>query len=334
MLVFILLLAMGLLLLIGGADFLIRGAAAVASALGLSSLAIGMTIVAFGTSMPEMVINTLAAAKGETGLAFGNIVGSCAINIGFVLALTALVRPLRVERSLVSREIPMMILAAIALVVLSADRVLNGTPADVLHRSDGLMLLLLFCVFLYYTTMGVLARRVADPFLKEVAKAVVSSEDIMPARRPLRATDFMWLLGGLGGVAIGGRMVVTGAVGVATSLDVPQVVIGFTLVSFGTTLPEVTTCLLAARRGQPEIALGNIVGSNIFNILFIGGLVASIRSVAIPVGGLRDVLVMSTLCVILLPVALRGPRMITRAEGAVLLSLYLVYLSYRWFTVH
>jgi cation:H+ antiporter len=327
------LLVAGLVLLIGGADFLIRGAAGIALGLGLPSVVIGMTIVAFGTSTPEVVINTMAAVRGDTGLAFGNIVGSSAINLGFVLAVTAIVKPLTVARSIVSREIPMMILAATTLLVLSVDAALNGAPGNVLTRGDGLVLLLIFCVFLYNSVMGVRAKPLDDRFVAGIHEAIVSSDHLMPTRTQLRGRDFGLALTGLLGVAIGGRLVVTGAVGIATALGVPQVVIGLTLVSFGTTLPELTTCLMAARRGQPDIALGNIVGSNIFNILFIGGLVAGIRPVPVPPGGLLDLLFMAGLCVLLFPVALRGPRRITRGEGMMLLVLYLAYFTYRCVTI-
>jgi cation:H+ antiporter len=329
----VLFLVVGLVLLIGGADFLIRGAAGIALGLGLPSVMIGMTIVAFGTSTPEVVINTMTAVRGDTALAFGNIVGSCAMNMGFVLAVTAIVKPLTVARSIVSREIPMMILAATTLLVLSADAALNGAPGNVLSRSDGLVLLLIFCVFLYNSVRGVRAKPAEDRFVAGVHEAVVASEHLMPVRTQLHRRDFCLALAGLAGVGVGGRMVVTGAVGMATALGVPQVVIGLTLVSFGTTLPELTTCLMAARRGQPDIALGNVVGSNIFNILFIGGLVATIRPVPVPAGGLTDLLFMAGLCVLLFPVALRGPRKITRGEGTMLLVLYLAYFTYRWLMI-
>lgn len=330
LLVSFVLLVLGLALLVGGADLLIRGAAAIASAFGLPSVVIGMTIVAFGTSTPEVVINATAALQGETGLAFGNVVGSCSINIGFVLALTALVRPLAVARSIVSREIPMLLLAAAAMAVMSADVALDRAPENLLNRGDGLMLLLLFGVFLYYTIVEVGWNHGHDRFVAEATDRATAYEAEPAPARPHWGRDVALTLGGLLGVAVGGRLTVKGAVAIAGSLGVPEVVIGLTLVSFGTTLPELTTCLLAARRGQPDIALGNIVGSNILNILFIGGLVAIIRPVPLPAGGLVDLLVMVGLCVVLLPMALRGPRRITRGEGATLLALYLAYFIFRW----
>jgi cation:H+ antiporter len=317
------LLIVGLALLIGGADLLVRGVSALAAALGVPALVVGMTVVAFGTSTPEIVINVMSAASGETSLAFGNVVGACAVNVGFVLALTAMIRPLTVEPSIIVREIPMMMLAATSMLVMAADVFLGGGADDVLDRTNGLMLLLLFCVFLYYTVMALRNRRAADAFVEEV------QENVKRARPRLRWLDAALTLGGLVGVAVGGRMGVAGAVGIAEALGVPSVIIGLTIVSLGTTSPELATCIQAARRGHSDIALGNVVGSNIFNLLFIGGLVATIRPVPVPVGGLYDLLFVTVLCVITLPIALRGQMRVTRGEGAFLGILYAAYLAAR-----
>jgi cation:H+ antiporter len=325
------LLVLGLALLLAAADLLVRGVCALAAALGVPPLVIAMTIVAFGTSTPEVVVNVISAAHGEGGLAFGNIVGACAVNVGFVLALTALIRPLTVETTIISREIPMMLLAAAGFVVVSEDTFLNRSPVSVLDRSDGLILLLLFCVFLYYTIMQLAAQR-PDAFVAEVSQKMTEAQKLLPMPRPrptLRWRDAALTLGGLVGVAVGGRLAVTGAVGVARGLGVPEVIIGLTLVSFGTTLPELATCIQAARRGQADIVLGNVVGSNIYNLLFIGGLVATISPAVVPDGGLIDVLFMGVLCALLLPIAIRGPRQITRGEGALLLLSYIGYMLYR-----
>lgn len=317
----------GLVLLVGGADVLIRGVSALAEAVGVPPLVIGLTVVAFGTSTPELVLNAVAAAHGETDLAFGNLVGSCTINIGWVLALTALVRPLSVEPSIITREIPMMLLGTAAVVVLACDHAFDGAATGQLSRGDGLMLLLLFCVFLYYTVRGVLAltrqERREDPFVEEVAETMARKK-----RRPPWALAVMTGLG-LAGVAGGGRLAVFGAVSVATAVGISEAVIGLTIVSFGTTLPELVTGVVAARRGQSDVAIGNVVGSNIFNLLFVGGVVSTIRPVPVPKGGVSDLLFMAALSALLLPVAIRGPRKVTRAEGGVLLAGYLGYMAWR-----
>lgn len=333
------LLAVGLVLLVGGADLMVRGVSALARAAGVPPLVVGLTVVAFGTSLPEVVINSLSAVHGETSLAFGNIVGSCAINIGFVLAVTALIRPLNVEASIILREIPMMLLAVAAMLVLSIDVYINHAPENVLVRGDGLILLLLFGVFLYYIIKDALTRRHepelrADPLVTEVADNIEAGKGLGSAAGKERtvAASIGMTVGGMIGLAVGGKLSVDSAVHIAEALAVPKVIIGLTLVSFGTTLPELATSIIAARRGQGDLAIGNIVGSNIFNLLFIGGLVSTIRPIPVPLGGNIDLLFMSAECAVLLPVAMRGPRKITRGEGGFLLTAYLIYVVWRSFT--
>jgi cation:H+ antiporter len=330
------LLILGLALLIFGAYLLVRGVSALARAAGVPPLVIGLTLVAFGTSLPEVVINNLSARQGHTELAFGNIVGSCTINIAFVLGVTALIRPLRVETSIIVREIPMMWLAVAALLVLSNDKLINRAASDVLVRSDGLILLLLFCVFLYYVIKDALTRRDEprlqhDPLVEEISQNIETGTGLgaTAGRTEPIGLSIAMTVGGLVGVAIGGRVTVASAVAIAHKLGISEVVIGLTLVSLGTTLPELATSIMAARRGQADIAIGNVVGSNIFNMLFIGGLVATICPIPVPDGGRMDLLYLAGLCAILLPVALRGPRMITRAEGGFLLAAYLTYALWR-----
>lgn len=322
----LLILIVGLVLLIGGAKLLVDGVSSLAVAAGVSPVVVGLTVVAFGTSTPEVVINGISAWKGETALAFGNVVGSCAINIGFVLALTALVRPLSVEKSLVTREIPLLLLAVAALAVLSGDRFLNRAESDVLVRGDGLILLLIFGVFLYSTVRQAIDVKPRDPFIADVRAEV--SEMPAPVERRI-GRDAALTLAGLAGVALGGRLAVLGAVRIAESLGVPEVVVGLTIVSFGTTLPELATCITAARRGHSDLAIGNIVGSNLYNTLFIGGMVAAINPVAIPEGGWLDLAVAATLSLLLVPVAIGRNFRITRGEGALLLAVYLGYLTLR-----
>ena len=224
-----------------------------------------------------------------------------------------------------------MLLAAAAVVAMTADRWLGDAGpagADRLGRGDGVVLLLLFGVFVYYTVRDVLGvprdRRLADPFVGEVAAGTADLTKPRPTWVYLAMTAV-----GLAGVAGGGRLTVLGAVEVAGRLGVPEAVVGLTVVSFGTTLPELTTGLLAARRGEGDIAVGNVVGSNIFNLLFVGGLASVIRPVPVPAGGHADLVVMAGLSLLLLPIAIRGPRRVTRAEGAFLLVAYLSYAAYR-----
>jgi cation:H+ antiporter len=327
MLIFSLILVAGLVLLVGGANVMIRGATALATAFCVPPVVIGLTIVAFGTSAPELVVNCTAAYAGQSQLAFGNVVGSCAINLGWVLAITALVRPIKVERSIISREIPMMLLATAAFFVLASDRFFDHAPENLLTRGNGIILLLLFGVFLYYTISSILLApkkvQASDPFLEEIT-------DNLERRKPLsKATSIALTIGGLAALVCGGRLTVYAAVKIATAIGIPEVLIGLTIISFGTTLPELITGILATRRGEGDIAIGNVVGSNIFNLLFIGGTVSVIHPIAVPRGGITDVFVLLVLSALVLPICIRGQRTVTRSEGAFLLCLYLTYLAWR-----
>jgi cation:H+ antiporter len=317
----------GLAAVLLGADWLVRGVSHLARAAGVPALVVGLTVVAFGTSTPEVVINTISAYHHETELAFGNLMGSCAINIGFVLAMTSLIKPLNVEKSIVTRELPLLVLAALTVVVLAADVPLNHADVNVLTRGDGLVLLLLFGVFLYSIVMTAIAARKKDPLIAEAA------EEAAEAPPPNRiGANIVLSLVGLVGVAGGGRLAVLGAVKIAEAFGISEVVIGLTIVSFGTTLPELATGITAARRGHSDLALGNVVGSNIYNLLFIGGTVAVIHPVPVPKGGALDIGMMVLLSLLLLPFAIRQRRVL-RSEGAVLLALYLGYLGVRlWFS--
>lgn len=322
-----LLLIVGLFLLVGGAQVMIRGATALAKAFRVSPVVIGLTIVAFGTSAPELVVNCTAAFSHETELAFGNVVGSSTINLGWVLAITALVKPIKVERSIISREIPMMLLATAGFFVLAADKIFDGTRENVLTRGNGIVLLLLFGVFLYYTIAGILLspKKVEerDPFVEEIT-------DSIERRKPLsKAVSLAMTIGGLAALVAGGRLTVYAAVTIATAIGMPESLIGLTIISFGTTLPELVTGILAARRGEGDIAIGNVVGSNIFNLLFIGGTVSVIHPVVVPRGGIGDLLMLTILSALALPIAIRGQRTVTRGEGAFLLVLYFSYLVWR-----
>lgn len=318
-----LLLAASLGLLLVSAKHFVDGISTIAERLGVPKIVIGMTMVAFGTSTPELVVNSISAYRGSTDLAFGNIVGSCLVNVGFVLALTALIRPLKVEPSLITREIPMMILAVATVVVFGNDQFLNGEAGNSWRRGDGLVLLLLFCVFLYYTVREAISAGPSDPFIAEVRQEV----------RRTRARDLLMqsliTIAGFGGVTFGAQWTVDYAVAIARTLGLSEAVIGLTVISLGTTLPELATCVLAARRGDADIALGNIVGSNLFNLLCIGGVVSTIRPVPIPREGQGDLLAMTFLSVVLLPIAIRSGRTITRGEGAFLLAAFLGYLGWR-----
>lgn len=324
MIISLLLLAVGLTLLIFGADALVRGVSAIAAALGVPPLVIGMTVVAFGTSTPEVVVNSISAWNGQTDLAFGNIVGACGVNIGFVLALTAIIKPLQVESGVITRETPLLLLTVAAVCIMSIDTLTGSGTINQISRSDGLMLMLLFAMFLYITVLTMLNQRERDKLAEEIDQ---TDGPAHPQKvRWLR--DGAFVIGGLVGVGVGGRVAVAAAVELATLAGVGQALIGLTIVSFGTTLPELTTSILAARRGLADIAIGNVIGSCIFNLLFIGGIASTIYPIAVPPEGRFDLIMLATLTLITFPMLYTGRR-ITRPEGFVLLTLYIGYVVFR-----
>ncbi|HEV2294842.1 MAG TPA: calcium/sodium antiporter [Tepidisphaeraceae bacterium] len=320
----ILLIVLGLALLVLGGEWLVRGASALALRLGVRPVVIGLTVVAFGTSAPELVVNLAAAWRGNSEIGFGNVVGSNIGNIGLLLGLTAVLWPLAVHSTIVVREIPMMVLAALATVALGADRWLGGGApggpmSDMFTRGEGCMLLLLFGVFLYYTFTEALRGRADDALAGETAEGTVS----LPTGRSV-----LLILGGLACLVGGGQATVLGASRIAQAIGVPDVVIGLTIVAVGTSLPELVTSIVAARRGAVDVAFGNIVGSNIFNLLFIYGLTMTIAPAPLPPGGTIDLLVMTGFSAILLPMAITGGRSISRLEGGILLALYVAYMAH------
>ncbi|MEW6594288.1 MAG: calcium/sodium antiporter [Thermodesulfobacteriota bacterium] len=316
------LVVLGFAMLLGGAEALVRGASALARLAGVSPLVIGLTVVAFGTSTPEMAVNITASLSGVSEIAFGNIIGSNIANIGLIVGLTALLKPLDIESQIISRELPMLLLASMCGVVLGFDPLLRGT-VSLYDRADGLILLLVFTVFLYYTAGDVLRKRRSDALVRE------ASASLSGAGAHSYAPQWVLIVVGLAGLVFGGRVTVDAASVLALAFGVPQVVVGVTVVAVGTSLPELATSLVATWRGQTDIAVGNVVGSNIFNLLFVAGLSATIAPITIPAEGLADLLVMVVFAVVLMPFALLNNRRIVRREGLVLFLGYAVYVAWR-----
>jgi len=315
------LLVVGLALLLAGGEFMVRGAAALARQLGVPPLVVGLTVVAFGTSAPELAVNLTAAARGNGAVAFGNLIGSNLANIGLILASAALLRTLAIQSIIVTREMPMMIVASVATLVMGFDA-LRGQVDSHYDRAEGLLLLLLFAIFVYYTVSETLRKRSSDPFVEQVREHWIGAR--------------LWSLGpsigvvvlGLAGLALGGQLTVAGAVEVAAALGAPKGLIGLTVVAVGTSLPELSASVMAARKGETDLAVGNVVGSNIFNLLFVLGVTATVGEVPVPPDGQPDLIVMLAFSSIVLLLSL-GRREITRAEGALLLIGYLGYITWR-----
>lgn len=319
----LLLLVAGLALLVGGGDALVRGAASIAQRVGISHLAVGLTVVSFGTSAPELAVNWSAVWSGSPDVSFGNVIGSNMANIGLIIGATALLRPLHVHSIVVSREMPMMILATAAIAVFGLDAVLSGREAF-LDRGDGIVLLLFFSVFLYYIVNDMVVQRSEN-------RTALASElvgPLPPVHRSLKLS-LVLALGGLLGLALGGRLTVYAAVELARALGVTEAVIALSVIAVGTSLPELAASLVAAFRAEVDIAVGNVVGSNIFNLLLVAGSTATMEPIPVPAGGLGDLAVVSLLSALLWGVSASRLRRIVRAEAGLLFAVYVVYLTLR-----
>ena len=317
-------LILGLALLLGGGEAVVRGAAAVARKLGISPLAIGLTVVAFGTSAPELAVNVTAAFAGELDLSFGNIIGSNLANIGLVMGCCGLIRALPIKSVVVAREIPMMLLATVATIVMAADSLIDG-DAPFLDRGDGIVMLLFFSVFLYYTVGGLLRQRTEHPVFEDL----ITSE--LPGVSPgvAFARDSLITLAGFGALLYGADLTVEGATALARRFDVPELVIGMAVVAVGTSLPELAAALIATLRGHMELAIGTVVGSNIFNLLLVLAVTVCIRPVEVPEHDMIDLGFAAALSVALLVVSLTSYRRILRAEAGLLLASYVAYVAWR-----
>lgn len=307
----VLLLALGVGVLYYGAEWLVRGSARLAASLGVSPIVVGLTIVSFGTSAPELVVCTVAALGGNPDLAIGNVMGSNLANIGLILGLTSIVRPLEVHARVVWREVPLMLLVTAALFPLLWDLELS--------RGDGVILLIALAAYLVFVFQSV---------EDEAPEILGEYEDFLNASTAegalIRPPDVLWVLGGSACLVLGGYCIVEGAVQVASSLGVSQVVIGLTVVAIGTSLPELATALVAAARKEADIAVGNVIGSNIFNVAAILGTTSVLAPIPIPEAVLSRELPAVFLISLLVFPLLRSGWKIRRWEGAILLGAYVV----------
>jgi cation:H+ antiporter len=310
----IFLMILGLGLLVAGAEALVRGASRLAAAFGISPLVIGLTVVAFGTSSPEMAVSVMSAYAGQADLAVGNVVGSNIFNVLFILGLSAAIAPLLVSRQLIRLDVPIMIGISFLLLLLALDGNIN--------RLDGVIL---FAGIIFYTAFQIFQAR------REKKANDASEEVIEKPHTPLQwLINIGFVIGGLVLLVLGSNWLVDGAVFIAQSLGVSELVIGLTIVAAGTSLPEVATSVIASIRGQRDIAVGNVVGSNIFNILAVLGLssLVSPESINVAASALRfDIPVMLAVALACLPIFFTG-RVIARWEGFVFLAYYVIYTVY------
>ena len=315
-------LLLGLILLLGGGALLVRGASDIAAGYGVSPLVIGLTVVGFGTSAPELVVNVIGAASGATDLAFGNVVGSNISNLALVLGAAALMTPITIQSGLVRRELPLLLLGTTILTVMALDGILEARPPAI-TRSDSIVLLLLFGIFIYTNVLDFVQAKREDRLLEELGDYPLGpTEQVSPWRWAIT-------LGGMVMLFLGGNLTVDGATDVARQLGVSATTIGLFVVAIGTSLPELVTSIIAAMRKESDLALGNIIGSNLFNslaVLPISGLVAPIE---IPSGGVTDLVMSWVLAAILVAVFFLGRASLGRAMGALLLTTYAAYAFYR-----
>ncbi len=309
------LLVVGFVLLVKGADWLVEGASSVGRRLRVSDLVIGLTVVAFGTSAPELFVNLAASIKGNAAIAIGNVVGSNIANILLILGVASLIYPLAVGKGTVWKEIPLSLLAAVLLGVMANDRWIDGGQENVLGRIDGLVFLAFFVIFIYYTA--------------GIAKRIEGMEEVVPQKQFSVPRSALMIGVGLAGLVLGGHWVVEGAVHIAERAGVSQSLIGLTVVAVGTSLPELATSAVAAYKKNVEIAVGNVVGSNIFNIFFVLGISAVVKPLPFAKGGNLDI-GMAVLASLLLFVCMfiGKKHLMERWQGAVFLAMYAGYIGW------
>ena len=310
-----LLFIVGFVILIKGAELLVDGASAIAGRFKVSDLVIGLTVVAFGTSTPELFVNIVASANGNTEIAIGNVLGSNICNVFLILGISAIIYPLSVSKGTVWKEIPFSLLAVIVLGLMANDQMIDGAGSSLLTRIDGLVLLAFFTIFLYYSF--------------SIAKAIEGLDEHIPAKTTGIARSFLLVIAGLIGLTLGGKWIVDGAVILAKSLGMSESLVGLTIVAVGTSLPELATSAMAAYKKNVEIAVGNVVGSNIFNIFFVLGISATIKPLPFQAKSNWDIAVVILSGLLLFLVMFTGKkRSLDRWEGIVFLFLYGGYIAF------
>lgn len=312
----------GFVLVIFGANFLVDGASSIAKKFKVSNLVIGLTVVAFGTSAPELVVTVLAGVSGSNDIAYGNVVGSNIFNIMLILGIAAIIYPLTVHRNTVFKEIPLALLSAVLILVLGSDALIDGWSArgievleGVVGRIDGLVLLMFFAVFIFYV------------FATAKDSSETSGGEEIKELPMLKSV--VYVVSGLLGLVFGGKWVVDGAVEIAIAAGLSEKFVGLTIVAAGTSLPELATSTVAAYKKQTDIAIGNVVGSNIFNSFFILGIGATLHPISINSMAQADALVNIVASLLLFGLLFVGKRhTIGRFEGVIFLLAYVAYTVY------
>jgi len=307
-------LLLGFVSLIKGAGWLVDGASSLAARLNVSNLVIGLTVVAFGTSSPELFVNVTASLRGSTGIAMGNILGSNIANILLIMGAAAVIYPLRIQRTTTYKEVPFSLLAALAVGLLANDIEIDHESAAALTRIDGLVLLLFFSVFMYYVIEVALLTR---------------GEKGEPVRQYPLPRSILMVAAGLVGLILGGNWIVDGAVAVAREFGMSEKFIGLTVVAVGTSLPELATTVSASLKRNTDIAVGNIVGSNIFNLFLVLGISAVIKPLPFSSASLPDVgMVIFSSLLLFLFIFIGQRHVLQRWQGYFFLGLYVLYILF------
>ncbi|MDE7230677.1 MAG: calcium/sodium antiporter [Oscillospiraceae bacterium] len=310
------LLIIGFALLVKGADFFVDGSSGIAKFLKIPSIVIGLTIVAFGTSAPEAAVSIIAGINGSNDIAVGNVIGSNMFNLLAVLGISAVIKPVNVDSQIIKKEFPFMLISTAVLALAAFDTALGSGDVNVISRNEAFILLIMMGIFLYSVVTSALRSR------KEMAAA--DTEEDKPKRSLLKCIIFT--IGGLAGIIIGGQFVVDSATKIATGFGMSETLVGLTIVAVGTSLPELVTSIVAAKKGESDIAVGNVVGSNVFNILFVLAASAAITPMNINGQGLCDLLILMAVS-ILTYIFCVTKKTINRAEGVILMLMYGGYMT-------
>lgn len=305
-------LIIGFVVLIKGADWLVKGGSSIAKRFGISSIVIGLTIVAFGTSAPELLVNVIASINGSSEIVVGNVLGSNIANTLLILGVAAIILPLTIRRGTVLIQVPLSLLAILVLGVVANDILIDGGIANFITRIDGIIMLLFFAIFIYYTF--------------SIAKVKGEPETVL---KYSLFKSILFILAGMAGLAFGGHFVVSSAVNIAKLFNVSESLIALTIISIGTSLPELATSVVAALKKNPDIAVGNVIGSNIFNIFWVLGFSAVIRPVVfVPILNFDVIFVIFITVLLFIYMFVGKKNVIQKWQGASLATLYVAYIVY------
>ncbi|ADZ84354.1 calcium/sodium antiporter [Cellulosilyticum lentocellum] len=313
-------LILGFILLIKGADYFVEGASDIAIRARIPNLIIGLTIVAFGTSAPEAAVSITSALKGQNDIAIGNVVGSNIFNLLIVVGIAAIITPLQVQKSIITKEFPFALLSSFILLILANDTIFQSTSLNTISRGDGLILLVLFGIYMYYLIEIALNHR------NSTAEASIT--DNKGVEKEIRiGKSILIAIGGLVGIIVGGQLVVDAASQIALTWGMSEKLVGLTIVAVGTSLPELVTSIIAARKGKSDIALGNVIGSNIFNVFFILGISSVIFPIEVNGAVFMDMIVLLIVSIITYIFSITKVK-ISKLEGSLLVLSYLCYMVF------